>query len=255
MGHGIRGATQPTVEAAEARVEEEITIIEAERGAFERFVGRVEDVQVTRPGSAEPPAGPTATLAGRTGAKGGAAVAVREAYRETVMAVPHYEAEYGETIAEHMTAEFGAGLAGQILNGGALTPLVRGALVDAAREAVAERTRFFRRLRTERDSLETVREELNAVETAAFDLHGRIRGATTDEATEIDGRLATLESRCTDLADRRQELIHGRGQVSGIEGDSLLRYLYADLETVCPALADITDCLETIRHHRRRCLR
>ena len=260
----MTGTRQPHVERALDVVEAETALLRRERNAFERFLRRVGKVQV----------GTTAGAAGRTAPEGsGVAPAqstlvtsdapdglrdVRTAYRETVMAVSHYDREYGESLAEHAAAELGEAVAAQLVSGAAPAPVVTRAVVGAAGEARDSRKELVAVLERERDSLRDVEGDLDEVEQSVYELGRRIPEATrSGELAAIDADLETAEQRCTDLLDRRQELLHGRSTaaVSGVEADSLVRYLYAGLETRCPALTDIAACLESIRAHRTQCLR
>ncbi len=262
--------TQPTIERARGRVETEIELVERERKAFRRFVARLHDMGGERPTPGEMDT--ERPSAGETSAGGGPAVAtvreptpseglraVRAAYRETVMAVPHYDREYGDTLAESMAAELGETLAGHVVDGQVLTPRLYEAVRAASERARDDRSDFLRHLGQERESLCEVAAELNDIESRLVELETRIDQAPTSaQLSRVDDALAALEERCTDLANRRQATIHGRSvrKISGVEGVSLLQYLYADrLATVTPALSDLADCLDAVRHQRTRCLR
>lgn len=113
-------------------------------------------------------------------------------------------------------------------------------------------------LRRERESLRGIAEELNETEARLVELDDRIDEAIeSSRLTEVDETLQRLEARCEALVDRRQELIHHRGRqpLSGVDSESLPQFLYEDLGTVTPALADASSCLRTLRHERRCCLR
>jgi hypothetical protein len=262
--------TQPTIERARDRLEAEIELVDRERAAFRRFVARLHGMGGERPAPGETSGnGPTP---GKTEAGGGPAVAtvheptpseglrsVRTAYRETVMAVSHYDQEYGDTLAESLAAELGETLAGHVVDGQVLTPRLYEALRAASERARDDRSDFLRHLEQERASLCDVAAELNEIESRLVELEGRVDEAPTSaHLGTVDDELAALEGRCTDLANRRQATIHGRSvrKISGVEDASLVQYLYADrLATVTPALSDLADCLDAIRHQRTRCLR
>ncbi len=169
------------------------------------------------------PVGGRSTETGRTSLQ-----RVRTAYRETVMPVPHFDAEYGDSLWENVAIEFGVDIASQVTGDGQLTQMLRevhAGLADCEQRA-------------------------HALGDAATEAQG-------DELIDLDTRFAALEETCDDLAAERQRVIHRRGEsrISGITGDSLAGLLYADLETTCPALREIARCVDTIRSHRRRCLR
>lgn len=262
----MTGTRQPHVERALDVVEAETALLERERNAFERFLRRVEDVRVAAPaasggGGRIVPEGSGAAPARSTLVTGDAPDGLREvrtAYRETVMAVSHYDREYGETLAEHAVAELGETVAAQLVSGAAPAPVVKRAVVGAAGEARDNRKQLVAVLTRERDSLQAVKTDLDEVERTVYELGRQVSDTTrSGELAAIDADLEAAEQRCTDLLNRRQELLHGRSTaaVSGVEADSLVRYLYGSLETPCPALADIAACLDSIRAHRTSCLR
>lgn len=248
---------QPTIERARTAVEGEIELVSTEREAFEGFLDRLRDVATTGTETVSRSGGPTTLVATRSAPSEGLE-AVRTAYRETVMAVPHYDEEYGDTLAESMAAEFGTVLAGHVADGEVLTPVLSDALVEASERARNNRTDFLRHLRQERESLRDIETDLNGIEARVDELEPQISSASTSaQLADIDDTLDELERRCTDLANRRQRTIHDRStrEISGVDDRSLLRYLYADMETITPALVDIAACLDAIRYQRERCLR
>lgn len=250
---------QPTIDRALSRVEDEIDIVEAERDAFARFLARLEDASATAFDATGPTTGGGSTALTTGDARQSAELRqIRQAYRETVMALPHYEREYGDTLRESLAEELGETLAGHLVDGQVLAPPVREALVAGVERARDDRGQFLGLLRRERASLETVASELNDIEARLVELEARVSAASeSGRLAAIDSTLAELERQCTDLATARQETIHGRTarQVSGVDGCSLVGYLYEDMETTTPALSDATSCLDSIRHQRRRCLR
>jgi len=251
---------QPTIDRATALVDEEIELVEREQEAFERFLARVRESGATGRGTVrrEGTGGP-AVLAAADSRPSERLRSIRAAYRETVMAVPHYEREYGDTLRESVAAELGETLAGHVADGQVLAPALSDALVKASERARDDRADFLRYLRRERESLREAASELNDIERRAVELGERVGAASTGaQLASADESLAALERRCTDLANRRQATIHDRGvgELSGVDGTSLVQYLYADdMETVAPVLSDVACCLDAIRHQRARCSR
>jgi hypothetical protein len=241
--------TQPNVERARATVAEEVDIVAAERNAFQRLLARLSRLETTDGAVARTAGGAAggSLLVRSTPAQDGTE-AVRTAYRETVMAVPHYDREYGDSLPASLRTEFGDRLAEQVVDDGPLTPMLQQALLGAVREAVSDRSRFLDVLGTERRSLEESERELDAVESRTAEL----AEASTDSADRVD-ELDRLESRCATVSRRRQELIHDRSSrdMSGVGGGSLLAYLYDGTDTRFPVLADASSCLRTIEAVRR----
>ena len=92
-----------TAETLAKRVSTEVA---SERDAFDAFADRVATITVDSPR-------PPALMAGSVDTSGtsSATAALREEYEATVMAVPHYDDVYGESIEENASAEFGPDLA------------------------------------------------------------------------------------------------------------------------------------------------
>ncbi|MFC7018791.1 MULTISPECIES: DUF7260 family protein [Haloarcula] len=252
--------TQPRIERALEILDSEITLATDERAAFRRFRARLTSIDPAA--SATPSSvgagGGTITLGGGDPAASEGIRAVRSAYRETVMATPHFEREYDESLRANVAAELGAEVAAQIADGTRLTPVLYGALERGSEQAILERTEFLRVLERERESLRAIRDALDDCEREAHALSEAVTDAADSaELGRIDERLVALEGECADLAERRQACLHGRtvGSFSGIDADSLVEFLYEECEATCPGLAAITDCLSSIRAIRQRCLR
>lgn len=243
--------TYPRIERAMSIVEDEMDILVAESDAFQAFLRRLETISTdnfetaardsgTAVGTMVDASQPTSNLQ-----------AVRTAYRETVMAVPHYESEYGEPLEAHLATEIDVTLACQITRGTVLTSPVLAALRGAIEETLAKREDFLAELQRERESLETVAGSLTELEGRTHEIGKQLGDGCHDS---VKATLDALEERCAELARNRQQTIHGRSANawSGIDEDSLLQYLYVDLNTTTPALAAIGACLETVRHNQRQ---
>lgn len=241
--------TYPRIDQAVDLIDTEIEIVTDERDAFDDFLGRLADIPTD---SFDAPAGHTGAAIGTlvdSSQPTTNIVAVRQAYKETVMSVPHYQTEYGESFAEHLSAEIDNTLASQIVQGTVLTGPVLDALTGAIREARTKREDFLSGLRRERESLTGIAESLSDVERR----NHRLRTQIPTDCGSIAPRLHALETRCMELAKTRQETIHGRSASSwsGVDDESLLGYLYADLQTDTPALAAIGSCLASVRTHQQ----
>jgi hypothetical protein len=251
--------SQPRIEQALDIVQQEIDCIEAELTALGRFRTRIVSIEPTAcsAGTVDTSAGGMSALSSRQPKPDASLRAVREAYRETVMAVPHFEAEYDDSLEANMSTEFGPELGTQIATGTRLTPQLYEALLSASEGARDERETLLPELERERESLQSVRNKLDDCERRGAALGANAR-RTTDPARldTIDDQLADIEAACETAAATRQRQLHSRSAaaLSGIDGTSLVRYLYGDCSVTCPALADIVACLDMIRRHRRHCL-
>lgn len=244
------------IEAALAIVAEEIDIVGAERRAFESFLDRLEDCEpATQPAGATgslADSGVTSTLVGQSATSGGARQ-VPTAYRETVMAVPHYDSEYDDSLVESMRTEFGDDLASYVVSGTDLPPPVYDRLVAATERVIEDRDTFLSALQRERTSLEHVRDELTEIRRLAGLDDGTENGPDATPSRS-DERVRDLESRCESLSVRRQERIHSRSvaDISGVAEDSLTTYLYAELEATCPTLLSIAETITELAQCRGR---
>jgi hypothetical protein len=213
-------------------VERERTEISLERDGFEAFADRVDDIPQASP---RDPALPACT---RTVAKPAAdeTNALRQAYADTVMAVPHYDEIYGESVREHASAELGPELAG-LLNSSRPVPLPKThkeALVAAAERQAAERDEFCSTLDGEMDSLRSRRHELttvlNELETSVVPSEHRQR----------------FEDRLTRTLRARQSTLGSQPSLSHIDGHNLCSYLYEDEPWTYPVLTAVARLLDSV---------
>lgn len=253
----LLAALQRVTEARNT-VAEERSRTATEREAFASFAREVARLDPSQPAYQLAEADgvvSTAAIAGSPSGDGGLEAA-REAYRGTVMGMPHYEEEYAEPLARHMREEFGQEVATAVTDGGQLTPELQSVLVERAREAAQERGRLMHRLDREADALEAAEEELAAVaddlreaETAPLDDLGY------DALADRWNRLHELETRIARLLAHRQEAVHsGRGSAATNGHRPLNEYLYAGLRTSFPVLSDGAVLADRVRGARRRVL-
>jgi hypothetical protein len=219
------------------RVADERSEVDAERDAFAAFATRVDAC----PARAEPsvtapdPAASVRTMG--LGADANHTARLRQAYRETVMAVGHYEAVYGEPLRVNVAAEFGADVATALCQDVPLTPVLKRTLSDAATTARAERERFDEILRRERRSLADAESALDNVVTA-------IPRHPCDHPDDAPS-LAELERRCDRVGTERQRVVQRQRRFSR-EGDALYEYLYGDQSWTYPVLSVVATLSEDL---------
>lgn len=232
------GACLGSVERAQQLADDERDSVVAERAAFETFAEAVASMPTTT-------ASPSPSVRRADGA-GRPLAAVRERYRETVLAAPGYERAYNEDLSEHIAAEFGRPVAGTVLADGHLTPPLKRLLVAGARESAAERTDLLGALNRECDSLATAADRLERTGDALSSTAPEDRPFS--ELVDQEGRLRSAERDCTDLLTDRQRRIHEERRRTG----SLLQeYLYTDLETTYPVLDAAVRQIGRLRDRRR----
>lgn len=251
-------AAAQQVRKARAELSEERSRTATEQEAFARFARRVAGVE---------PSANTYQLASADGTVSATTVAthspsdrrleaVREAYRETVMAMRHFDEEYGEPMVRHLREEFGQEVATAVADGDQLTPELKAVLVERAREAARDRERLIHRLDREADALESADDELHAIGATVKEAEQRpLRALGYRELADEWNRLGELESRLSRLLADRQETLLSRGRSDRADGHpSLRRYLYADLDTTFPVLADGAVLADRVKAARSRVL-
>lgn len=232
-----------------ALVADERTEVVAERDAFAAFADRVEACPTRPPSSVASGPGPRAVTTRPDGAPDHAA-SLRRAYRETVMAVDHYDAVYDEPLAANVAAEFGPDIATVLCGGVPVTSAVRNTLRDAAIDARTEREQFDAILRREHESLANARADLDDV-VADLPRHG---ASSPDASHATDGGpppvpAAELLRRCERVSEERQTVIQRQLTLRQVD-TTLCDYLYDEQSWTYPvlsAVATLVDDLSALR--------
>lgn len=206
---------------ATTRVEQERNEIEREREAFQEFAERTR----TLPTVSQTPSASCGTTVLGDGPSD-RVERLQEAYEETVMDIPHYDAVYGESIGENLLAEFGPEFASLFdpSSGVGFTEYHRDALTSATRVRIEERERFEAVLDGERASLRTAKRTLESI---IDDL---------DSTVVDDWYREEFFTRVDDLLSARQSDLGSRPTHSRLDGHDLCEYLYADEPWSYPVL-------------------
>jgi hypothetical protein len=156
---------------------------------------------------------------------------VQVAYRETVMAVEHYEKEYGESYTENIQGEFGNEVA-ELMEPNSqagFTPVVKKAILQQASRCVRSRQQFAETVNREKDTLQYARAELNEILNVL-------------DSVDVSGEAPRcLQRRLRELNEKRQQMIQSP-MMDGhdLDGHDLRGYLYADAEWTYPILLSIS---------------
>lgn len=245
-------ATIVHVREATSLVEEETERLEAERDAFDAFARRVANLEVAEAAQPVTTSGGVATVAST--APDDRLDRVRTAYRETVMDVPHYEADYGEALAENLSAEFGDEIAYAVEDGRQLTPQLKSALLDASREASRNRSSFISTLEAEADALADAASEMEELDGERASVAAApVTERSYEELVADWKRLGRLGERCRQLTRSRQEQIRSTSAAIRNAPD-LHSYLYDEIDVTYPVLADAVSLSDTIEDLRSRFL-
>lgn len=226
-------------------VREEQRQIEAEREAFEAFAAEIKDLNAAdNPGPATVVMN-SRSLSGCSVALGDTTESVRTLYRETVMAVDHYEEEYNEPLLTNVAAELGADFRTALLTSGQLTTPLQQALSQRSYSVASEREEFNSFVQSELDSLTDAKTRLrNVTETIA---EVRDRGFTHQPIDTFEAstrQLRTVEEKCELLmTDRQTEY------TNALEADDLnfTEYLYQEYEWTHPVVGDTLDVIDHAR--------
>lgn len=236
-----------------ARVREEIAFIRDELEAFERFKQRVECVPCVSSARSGTVVSDGAVAAEST-AMASSVTRLKQAYQSTVMSVPHYESEYGDTYEESVQTEFNEPVSHVLLGSVYFTPLAKSRLVSAIENAKNNRSALLDELDRERDELSMALNRFEEWEKEIRQIHDRIARWNDCRASEELARLERIGRECDrHSAERQQRLRQQPGSMYAALGpDGFAQYLYEDTPFTMPILADISSIgsrLDAEREH------
>jgi len=247
-GGGSDVPIRPLLDDARESLRVERRRLVDEREAFESFRRRVRGIAAGSETTAPTPHRLRARPTGRR------LVAVRDSYRETVMAVPHYETEYNDTYERSLAAEFGPEIATVLTRGTSLHERYRSVLLTKTDEAIRQRGSLLEAVERESTSVSNAADRLlptldEIEETSATDLADEPFG-TLDA---YRARLGVLGERCAEVSTRRQR--HRDDGERALALDETLpdvqTYLYQDLPVTYPVLSAVARLLVRISGVRR----
>lgn len=229
-----------------------------ERDAFARFADRISDLDITSGDlhPDQPQYSPARTLVVPETARHPTSqlARVHDAYRDTVMDVPHYQEEYDDSLPESLAAEFGPEIAAAVTTSDQLTPPLRDRLIDATHESRESRHALLQGLDDEHTALEAADENLTRLGADLDDVlsaHSFQTWATEDLVTARDC-LHARQQECDQLAADRQDTLREQRIPSTHHIDlEFTQYLYETLAVTYPVLTDIASLVETLRTAQR----
>jgi hypothetical protein len=233
----------PTVvfENVQRRLETESRQIAAERQALCNFVEELQSIPTTEKTAHSIPSVTTTS--------GDGIAAVRESYQSTVMAVPHYEEEYGDTYAQSVSQEFGPMLGTILTEKTHFNEQCRNTLITAVEQSLRERAHLADQLDTEQASIEDVHmilapviDDLDTYQDCTF---------AEEDLGSLDAyraRLSALSDRCEKAASTRQATIRAQRNELQMPTDApdMPKYLYRDLDPNYPLLSLVVTLSEQI---------
>lgn len=241
--------TDPRLAAAAAELERERRRATDEIDAFRRFESRVRSIDPEVPPRRETE-GFARTVAFEEDCESSEALAeVREAYEETVMAVPHYEEDYDDTYAESLRAEFDASLATALVDGNSFGKRCRAMLLSATAEAKTARQSLLAAVADEKDSLTAATNKLETIIESLDTLSEQpLAGESFGALDAYRARLEQLTRNCEAVLRRRQEAVFDQRRAVWLPADApdIARYFYQSLDIDYPVMAVIADLLDRI---------
>lgn len=244
---------------ARSAVSEEQSRTAAEHDAFAAFARRIASIDPAEPTIRSTPttAGPTATLTTESQPPDQTLQEVTEAYRETVMAVPHYDDDYGESLADNMGAEFGEEVASAVVGGSQFTGQLKEALIHGSRDAQERRRELLTGLQRESEDLTQASETFADLDGELASMSDRpLAERSYSELTDFWDRLNDIEDRCHRVLGWRQQRIRDweMGGPRSADVPTLHEYLYQPLSVTYPILAEGTELVDRVRTARSRVL-
>lgn len=130
---------------------------------------------------------------------------IRQAYRESVMNVQHYEEEYDETLVVNLTAEFDLEIASAIVNDNPMTPQLHQVVTTAAEVAKKERAELVATLDAEQAKLKEARENISELEEVlTSNINCQYYQESYNALREAYHQLIKAESQCRVILQDRQ---------------------------------------------------
>jgi hypothetical protein len=238
-----------------------ITVVETdhertttERDAFASFLHRISDLDISsidlQPNHAHQASTQTLATPETPEHAESQLERVRNAYRDTVMSVPHYDEDYGDSLPESLAEEFGPEIATAILTSDQLTPHLRNLLIDATHHARESRHALLQGLENEHSALEAADENLTRLSADLDDVLSTqsFHAWSGKDLTNARDCLHDREAECDQLAADRQATLREQ-RIPGTHhiDHEFTEYLYESLPVTYPVLTDITSLVGTLR--------
>ena len=227
----------------------------AERDAFERFALRVSDLRCAKPGLEASSVHSGGRLLKHEIVDDSALEAVKTAYRETVMDVPHYEEEYDESIATNLSEEYSEEVALAVCTGSTLTPSIQQALISESRQRSYKRDKFIDAIDRELDEISKAGCEFETIEEQCERLYSEPQTSSYEQLLATWEQLNCLEDDCSSVLHERQCTLQEEGANQFNDGHVLQEYLYASLPVTYPVLAEGARLLDRVADTRQTIMR
>lgn len=212
--------------------------IEQECHAFRRFRQRIQSLETHTPQIQQSSFGVQKVF---SHSKRSVRDVIEPCYRETVMAVDHYDDVYGDSFEESINAEFGGDVARQISGATSFSPVLQHRLLDAAQQCLDNRHVFLKTLKDEHIMLEDAHSTVCTIQqTLSESDDDQVETPSNGQLIKRYEQLQSLEDECERWLQRRQQQIHDRQlkrPVDESDDGALCPYLYASLDVTYPILS------------------
>lgn len=233
-------------------VDAERTRLREEARALDSFASRVADLDPTQRHLTD--GGPDAGTLVESGTTSQLR-AVKAAYEETMMAVSHYDEEYGEPLGRNMAVEFGDDVAAAVVQNAPLTPQLQETILQRSRRGRDRRLTLADHLADESDHLSTAADRLERVQQSADRLSAEdLDGYGYDDLRAEWYLLEDRIEECEGVLDDRQDSIQGRRSLAErVDGvDTVEEYIYEPLPVTYPVLARGSSLLDALSAAQQR---
>jgi hypothetical protein len=170
------------------------------------------------------------------------------------MSTPEYRGVYGDSLAESLAAELRPSIASALLSEKKISQQQKRNLLLATTRTIEQRERFCEILKTERRSLQTIREEICDIKTTLRELPScSIEQFSFEEYAEVWAEFDEQLERCERLLQDRQASVNEVLQPAlprNEDSHAFNTYLFSELETTYPALQAIAGTRQRIIQNR-----
>ena len=244
------------LDAALESVRRERREVERECQAFRRFRKRTQSLKTDPPQIEQISGGAHQRF---SSAQPSVRDVIEPYYRETVMAVDHYDDVYGDSFETSISAEFGADVLLLISEAMSFSQVIKQRLLGAAQQCIDRRRVFIETLETESAMFKDAQSTIQTIRNTVVEIDDEdLRDLSVTQLTSRQETLQSLTRKCEEWLQRRQEQIHvRRSERSSGERDytTLCSYLYEPLDVDHPILATFVEVMEIIRGREGHILR
>ncbi|TQQ78754.1 hypothetical protein EGH24_12995 [Halonotius terrestris] len=229
--------------------------VKQECEAFKRFCQRIRTLETQIPQITQPS---FRTQQIRSFSEQSVRDVIELCYRETVMAVDHYEQVYGNSFGDEISAEFGNNVAVLILEATLLSPLLKQRLLQAAQQCINSRRIFLKTLEDEQNTLKAAHSTCQKIQQTLFSNEDNsLNTLSNRRLIEQYESIRSLDDECEKWLHRRQQQIHDRRSTNSTKGEYrvLCPYLYTSLDVTYPILTIFVILHEQLQTRKQQIFR